>query len=252
MRCYNFCTKYGFVEWCTYIEDTRCQLWVRWECDDTQSTQFCVLCILVCSTPKMATWVAETCLWPPCNTITYIKSSVFFRLLIYFMHLINARNMEHIKIIIHLWNKLLLPKNVLGSTQHSPSWWLTSSEISKKHPPFIKSEGQFRIHISSLHYHRPLVHTLSLRQTADRTWIFGGIFEENSNCFISGVSYEKTAFIVQIWTPLQFAAHIPPSQLNFWKKSVTWRGLFVQILQFVTSFRSFSSRTGLPSDWVCA
>ena len=34
-------------------------------------------CILVLTTLKKATWVAETCLWLPCNKFTFIHSSAF-------------------------------------------------------------------------------------------------------------------------------------------------------------------------------
>jgi len=34
-------------------------------------THFNYICILVLTTPKMPTWVAETCLWPLCNKITW-------------------------------------------------------------------------------------------------------------------------------------------------------------------------------------
>ena len=54
-------------------------------------------CILVLTTLKTATWVAETCRWSLRNKITYIHSSAFADLFKNFIHRINARNMEHTK-----------------------------------------------------------------------------------------------------------------------------------------------------------
>ena len=46
---------------------------------------------------KMATWVAEAYWWSLCNKSTSIKPKCICCLSIYFIHLINEWNMEHIK-----------------------------------------------------------------------------------------------------------------------------------------------------------
>jgi len=58
-------------------------------------------CILVPTTLKIATWVAETCQWLLCNKMTFIHPTTIvdlFFFLIWLMHLMHGTwNMEHIK-----------------------------------------------------------------------------------------------------------------------------------------------------------
>jgi hypothetical protein len=71
---------------------------------------------------------------------------------------------------------------------------LMSSEISRQCPPFNKIEGSLRVHNCSLFYPESInTYPVSLRQTADRTQIFGGIYKETSNVFIPGAPYEQSS-----------------------------------------------------------
>jgi len=56
-------------------------------------------CIPVRSTLKMATWVPSTCQWLPYNTITFIHSSAYVGIFKNCMHLLNAWNIEHTKLM---------------------------------------------------------------------------------------------------------------------------------------------------------
>jgi hypothetical protein len=60
-------------------------------------------CSLVLINLKMATWVAETCLWLLCNKITFLYSSAFVGLFKSCICLTNAWNMEHIRQIWYIF-----------------------------------------------------------------------------------------------------------------------------------------------------
>ena len=55
------------------------------------------ICIPVPTTPRMATWAAEKCLWSLYNKVTFIKPNALCWSLIHFMHRVSARNVKHVK-----------------------------------------------------------------------------------------------------------------------------------------------------------
>ena len=55
--------------------------------------------IVVITILKMATWMVETCRWLLRNVITFLNPSALVGSFTRFVHLINTRNMEHIKLI---------------------------------------------------------------------------------------------------------------------------------------------------------
>ena len=57
--------------------------------------QLQLMCFVAVTTPNMAAWVAQTCLWLLCNKITLIHSSAFIGISLKMLYLINTRNMEH-------------------------------------------------------------------------------------------------------------------------------------------------------------
>ena len=57
-------------------------------------THYNYISLLVLTTRKMATWVAEMCRWSLCERIIFINPVHFLVILIHFLHLINPLNPE--------------------------------------------------------------------------------------------------------------------------------------------------------------
>jgi hypothetical protein len=81
--------------WTVNVNQKRYDFWtVKW-----LMIYFNYICILVLTTLKVATWLAETCCWVSCNKITSRKPKcICWTLTIYCLHMINAWNTQHTKL----------------------------------------------------------------------------------------------------------------------------------------------------------
>ena len=89
----------------------------------------------------MATWMPETCRWLPCNKITFIHSSTFVGLFESFIHLLNAWNVEHTKLMYPCLSSMypshytdyFIIKNLNVSFWQPESWCCISSVYINTH-----------------------------------------------------------------------------------------------------------------------